>query len=62
LVGKTGAIAGPLVFGGVSWLLGGHQRAAVLAVGLFFLVGLALMARVRAGGPTAAAPVPYRPS
>lgn len=62
LVGKTGAIAGPLVFGGVSWLLGGHQRAAVLAVGLFFLVGLALMARVRAGGPTAAAPVPYRRS
>lgn len=53
LVGKTGAIGGPLVFGGVSWLLGGNQRAAILAVGLFFLVGLALLRRVSAGGPTA---------
>lgn len=53
LVGKTGAIAGPLVFGGVSWLLEGNQRAAILAVGLFFVVGLGLLRRVRAGGPTA---------
>jgi len=55
LVGKTGAVMGPLVFGGVSWLLPGNQRAAIVAVGLFFLVGLALLSRVRAGGPTAAA-------
>jgi MFS transporter, UMF1 family len=54
LVGKTGAIMGPLVFGGVSWLLAGNQRAAILAIGLFFLVGLALLSRVRAGGPTGA--------
>jgi MFS transporter, UMF1 family len=53
LVGKTGAIMGPLVFGGVSWLLAGNQRAAMVAVGLFFVVGLALLSRVRAGGPTA---------
>jgi UMF1 family MFS transporter len=52
LVGKTGAVLGPLVFGGVSWLMSGNQRAAILAVGLFFLVGLALMSRVKAGGPT----------
>lgn len=56
LVGKTGAIAGPLVFGGVSWLLAGNQRAAIVAVGLFFVVGLALLARVPAGGPTGARP------
>jgi UMF1 family MFS transporter len=56
LVGKTGAIAGPLVFGGVSWLLAGNQRAAILAVGLFFVAGLVLLSRVRAGGPTAARP------
>ena len=56
LVGKTGAVLGPLVFGGVSWLMAGNQRAAILAVGAFFVAGLALMARVRAGGPTAAAP------
>lgn len=52
LVGKTGAVLGPLVFGGVSLLLGGNQRAATLSVGLFFVVGLALLSRVRAGGPT----------
>ena len=52
LVGKTGAIFGPLVFGGVSWLLSGNQRAAIVAVGLFFVVGLLLLMRVSAGGPT----------
>jgi UMF1 family MFS transporter len=53
LVGKTGAVMGPVVFGGVSRALGGNQRAAIVAVGLFFVVGLALLARVGAGGPTA---------
>jgi UMF1 family MFS transporter len=53
LVGKTGAILGPLVFGGVSWLLAGNQRAAIVAVGAFFVGGLALLAGVKAGGPTA---------
>ena len=51
LVGKTGAIAGPIVFGVVSWLMGGDQRTAILTVGLFFLVGSALLRRVSAGGP-----------
>jgi UMF1 family MFS transporter len=46
LVGKTGAILGPLVFGGVSWTLAGNQRAAILAIGLFFVVGLILLTRV----------------
>jgi UMF1 family MFS transporter len=54
LVGKTGAIFGPLVFGGVSWLLAGNQRAAIVSVGLFFVVGVGLLGRVSAGGPTAA--------
>jgi uncharacterized membrane protein YedE/YeeE len=36
------------VFGTVSRALGGNQRAAVLAVGAFFVVGLALLQRVRA--------------
>ena len=52
LVGKTGAIAGPLVFGAVSWLLSGNQRTAIVSVGLFFVVGAVLLRRVRAGGPT----------
>ena len=55
LVGKTGAIMGPLVFGAVSAALRGDQRAAIGAVGLFFVVGSILLRRVRAGGPTVAA-------
>jgi UMF1 family MFS transporter len=51
LVGKTSAIVGPLIFGGVSRATGGNQRAAILAVGLMFLVGMAVLAPVRAGGP-----------
>jgi UMF1 family MFS transporter len=51
LVGKTGAIAGPIVFGVVSWMMSGDQRTAIVAVGLFFLVGGALLRRVSAGGP-----------
>lgn len=52
LVGKTGAVLGPVVFGLVSWLLSGNQRAAIVAVGLFFVVGFVLLGRVAAGGPT----------
>jgi UMF1 family MFS transporter len=54
LVGKTGAIAGPLVFGGVSHLTAGNQRAAILTVGAFFVAGLALLARVSADGAMSA--------
>ncbi len=52
LVGKTGAVLGPLVFGAVSRALHGNQRAAIVTVGFFFVLGLALLTRVRAGGPT----------
>lgn len=52
LCGKTASILGPLVFGVVSYSLAGNQRVAILAVGLFFLIGLILLSRVRAGGPT----------
>ena len=55
LCGKTAAMMGPVIFGGVSWLTGGNQRAAILAVGVMFVVGLALLGRVQAGGP---APLP----
>jgi UMF1 family MFS transporter len=56
LVGKTGAVLGPLVFGLVSRAMHGNQRAAIIAVGGFFVIGLALLSRVSAGGPTAARP------
>jgi hypothetical protein len=44
---------GPLVFGAVSFGLGGNQRAAVLSVAAFFVAGVLLLQRVGAGGPPA---------
>jgi len=46
LCGKSSSVLGPLVFGAVSYLLGGDQRIAVASVGLFFIVGLVLLQRV----------------
>ncbi|MGH7544906.1 MAG: MFS transporter [Gemmatimonadota bacterium] len=45
--GKSSSIIGPLVFGMISVATGGNQRLAVLVVGSFFLIGLALLQRVR---------------
>jgi UMF1 family MFS transporter len=44
--GKSSSVMGPMVFGMVSFALTGNQRAAVLAVGAFFLIGLVLLQRV----------------
>lgn len=55
LCGKTAAVLGPVVFGVASRITGGNQRVAILAIGLFFVAGLALLARVHAGGPAVAA-------
>lgn len=46
VVGKSSAVLGPLIFGTVSRVTGGNQRAAVLAVGTLFLIGLGLLQRV----------------
>jgi MFS transporter, UMF1 family len=51
LCGKSAAVMGPLVFGSISHAAGGNQRAGILAIGSFFLIGLVLLSRVRAGGP-----------
>ena len=51
LCGKTAAILGPLVFGLTSRLTGGNQRIAIVSVGAFFVIGLALIRVVDAGGP-----------
>jgi len=50
--GKSAAVLGPLLFGGVSRATGGNQRAAILSVLLLFLIGALLLRRVRAGGST----------
>jgi len=52
LCGKSAAVLGPLIFGGVSKSTGGNQRLAILSVLALFVVGAALLRRVRAGGPT----------
>jgi UMF1 family MFS transporter len=57
LCGKSAAVLGPLVFGGISHAAGGNQRAGILAIGAFFVVGLALLSRVRAGGRAEPQPV-----
>jgi UMF1 family MFS transporter len=54
LCGKTSAVVGPMIFGGISAATGGNQRVAILAVGVMFVVGLALLSRLRAGGPAVA--------
>ncbi|MEX2224746.1 MAG: MFS transporter [Candidatus Rokuibacteriota bacterium] len=58
LCGKSAAVMGPLLFGGVSHAAGGNQRAGILAVGAFFVIGLVLLSRVKAGGkaPPVASP------
>jgi UMF1 family MFS transporter len=52
LCGKSAAIMGPLVFGSISHAAGGNQRLGILAIGAFFAIGLAVLAPMRAGGPT----------
>ena len=54
LCGKTAAIIGPTLFGVVSAATGGNQRAAILAIGVMFVAGFALLTGVRAGGPALA--------
>jgi len=53
LCGKSAAVLGPLVFGGISHAAGGDQRAGILAIGSFFLIGLILLSRVRGPVPHA---------
>lgn len=50
LVGKSSAIAGPLVFGIISTQFS-SQRPAIFSVAIFFLVGLLILKYVKGGGP-----------
>jgi MFS transporter, UMF1 family len=50
LAGKSSAVAGPLVFGGLSSAFG-SQRPAILAVTAFFVIGLVIIRCVKGGGP-----------
>jgi len=50
LVGKSSAIAGPLIFGYVSNVFG-SQRPAILSLVAFFLIGMVILMSVRGGRP-----------
>lgn len=43
---RVAAIVGPLTYGLVTWLTVGNHRAAILSTGVFFLIGLALLAGI----------------
>jgi len=43
---RVAAIVGPLTYGLVTWLTAGNHRAAILGTGLFFVVGLLLLAGI----------------
>ncbi|MBL8333506.1 MAG: MFS transporter [Rubrivivax sp.] len=52
---RLSAIVGPMTYGLVTWLSSGNHRLAIVSTGLFFLIGLVLLARVDvARGITAA--------
>jgi UMF1 family MFS transporter len=41
---KLSAILGPVTYGAVTWITGGNHRLAMLTTGLFFVIGLAILA------------------
>jgi MFS transporter, UMF1 family len=43
---KAASIFGPLTYGAVTWIFAGNHRLGILAVGAYFVVGLALLAGI----------------
>ncbi|UCD70385.1 MAG: MFS transporter [Betaproteobacteria bacterium] len=43
---KLSSIFGPLTYGAVSWITGGDHRQALLTVGIFFVIGLLILAGI----------------
>lgn len=46
---KLSSILGPLTYGAVTWLSGGDHRLAILITGVYFIIGIALIAGVDTG-------------
>jgi UMF1 family MFS transporter len=53
LCGKSSAVLGPLVFGGIASVTGGNLRLAALSVLIFFVVGGLLLLPLKVGGSVA---------
>jgi UMF1 family MFS transporter len=43
---KSASIFGPLTYGLVTWIFAGNHRLAIFAVGLYFVIGLVLLAGI----------------
>ena len=43
---KAASIFGPLTYGAVTWIFAGNHRLGIFAVGIYFVVGLALLAGI----------------
>lgn len=43
---RLSAIIGPVTYGLVTWATGGNHRLAIVSTGIFFVIGLVLLARV----------------
>jgi UMF1 family MFS transporter len=43
---KAASIFGPLTYGAVTWAFAGNHRLGILAVGAYFVIGLALLAGI----------------
>jgi len=52
---RLAAIIGPMTYGLVTLLTGGNQRLAILSTGLFFVIGLGILAKVNVPRGVAAA-------
>jgi UMF1 family MFS transporter len=52
---KGASIFGPLTYGLVTWIFAGNHRLGILAIGLYFAIGLALLAGVNVARGRAAA-------
>jgi UMF1 family MFS transporter len=46
LAAKAASIFGPITYGAVTWIFAGNHRLGIFAVGLYFVAGLALLARI----------------
>ena len=46
---KTASIFGPLTYGAVTWAFAGNHRLAMLSVGVYFVIGLALLSGIDIG-------------
>ena len=43
---KAASIFGPITYGAVTWIFAGNHRLGIFAVGLYFVLGLALLVRI----------------